>query len=269
MEGQKGNEAPRRKFRPQASPLAFRLLQCEPGRPVHELWEPRSAGDAASCMMWFLISLTAYHSIMNINGKVAVVTGASGGVGLAVATELARRGAEAVALVDRNEQVEQVALSLNELFDRPVAVPMVGDVTDDAFRQSVFDLITARHGTPSICVPAAGSTLDQVCRQGRCPDRLCGDLSGGELPAVAGGPPGRAGLLGAGDARAARRTAEAPGTRAAGSRGRGSRGLSSSSAPPRRRGASARSPTRPPRPDSRESRRHSPARRWSTACGAP
>jgi NAD(P)-dependent dehydrogenase (short-subunit alcohol dehydrogenase family) len=99
---------------------------------------------------------------MNITGKVAVVTGASGGVGLAVATELARHGVEAVALVDRSEQVEQVALSLNELFDRPVAVPMVGDVTNDSFRQSVFDLITARHGTPSICVPAAGSTLDQA-----------------------------------------------------------------------------------------------------------
>jgi NAD(P)-dependent dehydrogenase (short-subunit alcohol dehydrogenase family) len=99
---------------------------------------------------------------MNINGKVAVVTGASGGIGLAVASELARRGAEAVALVDQTEQVEQVALSLNERFDRPVAVPMAGDVTDDTFRQSVFDLITARHGTPSICVPAAAASLDQA-----------------------------------------------------------------------------------------------------------
>src|SRR3954470_18242439 len=98
---------------------------------------------------------------MNITGKVAVVTGASAGVGLAVATELARRGAETVALVDRTEQVEQVALSLNGAFERPVAVPMVGEITDSAFRQSVFDLITARHGTPSICVPAAGNWLDQ------------------------------------------------------------------------------------------------------------
>jgi NAD(P)-dependent dehydrogenase (short-subunit alcohol dehydrogenase family) len=99
---------------------------------------------------------------MNIRGKVAVVTGAAGGIGLAVATEIARRGAEAVALVDHSEQVEQVALSLNQRFDRPVTVPMVGDVTDDAFRQSVFDLITARHGTPRICVPAAAGALDQA-----------------------------------------------------------------------------------------------------------
>jgi NAD(P)-dependent dehydrogenase (short-subunit alcohol dehydrogenase family) len=99
---------------------------------------------------------------MNINGKVAVITGASNGIGLAVAIELARRGAEAVALIDSTDQVEQVALSLNERFDRPVAMAMAGDVTDDGFRQSVFDLITARHGTPRICVPAAAVTLDQA-----------------------------------------------------------------------------------------------------------
>jgi NAD(P)-dependent dehydrogenase (short-subunit alcohol dehydrogenase family) len=99
---------------------------------------------------------------MNIHRAVAVVTGASGGIGRAVATELARRGAEAIALVDLTEQVEQVAGSLNELLGRPVAMPMVGDLTDDSFRQTVFDLIVARHGTPSICVPAPTETLDQV-----------------------------------------------------------------------------------------------------------
>src|SRR5437763_2750128 len=92
--------------------------------------------------------------IMNISGKVAIVTGAAGGVGLAVATELARRGAKAVGLVDRTGQVEEVARSLNDVLGRPVAEPFAGDITDADFRQQAFDLITARHGTPSICVPA-------------------------------------------------------------------------------------------------------------------
>ena len=35
---------------------------------------------------------------MNIKNKVAVITGAAGGIGRAVAIELARRGAKAVAL---------------------------------------------------------------------------------------------------------------------------------------------------------------------------
>jgi NAD(P)-dependent dehydrogenase (short-subunit alcohol dehydrogenase family) len=99
---------------------------------------------------------------MNISGKVAVVTGASSGIGRAVATELARRGAETVALVDRTEAVNEVARALNDGFERSVAVPMAGDIVDDAFRQEVYDLITARHGTPTICVPAAANTREQA-----------------------------------------------------------------------------------------------------------
>jgi len=99
---------------------------------------------------------------MNINGKVAIVTGAAGGIGLAVATELAKRGAKAVALVDRSDKVDEVARSLNDVLDRTVAEPLVGDITDAGFRQQAFDLVTARHGTPSICVPATGVTRDQA-----------------------------------------------------------------------------------------------------------
>src|SRR5258707_9666301 len=99
---------------------------------------------------------------MNISGKVAIVTGAAGGIGLAVATELAKRGAKAVALVDRSDKVDEVARSLNDVLDRTVAEPLVGDITDAGFRQQAFDLVTARHGTPSICVPATGVTRDQA-----------------------------------------------------------------------------------------------------------
>jgi NAD(P)-dependent dehydrogenase (short-subunit alcohol dehydrogenase family) len=99
---------------------------------------------------------------MNITGKVAVVTGAARGIGLAVATELARRGAQVVALVDRTALVEEAARALNDAHERTVAVPLVGDITDTSFRQQTFDLITARHGTPSICVPAAGFSGEQA-----------------------------------------------------------------------------------------------------------
>jgi len=40
---------------------------------------------------------------VRIEGTVAVVTGAASGIGLATALALARRGADTVVLVDRNE----------------------------------------------------------------------------------------------------------------------------------------------------------------------
>jgi NAD(P)-dependent dehydrogenase (short-subunit alcohol dehydrogenase family) len=99
---------------------------------------------------------------MKISDRVAVVTGAASGIGLAVANELAARGARAIALVDRSDNVEEVARTINERVDRRLAEPFLGDTTDAGFRQQVYDVISARHGTPTICVPAAGITRDQI-----------------------------------------------------------------------------------------------------------
>src|SRR5437870_2585824 len=98
---------------------------------------------------------------MEIKGKVAVITGAASGIGEAVARVLARRGVKALALIDRSAMVEQVAASLKVGSpDRVEMDAFVGDVSDPAFRQDVFDQVIARHGVPAICVPAAGITRD-------------------------------------------------------------------------------------------------------------
>jgi len=99
---------------------------------------------------------------MNIQGKCAVVTGAASGIGQAVAMELAERGARAVALVDRSEDVLKVARMINDRMQTPLAEAMIGDTTDDAFRVKTFDLMTAKYGPPAICIPAAGITRDQL-----------------------------------------------------------------------------------------------------------
>ncbi|MEA2631589.1 MAG: 3-oxoacyl-[acyl-carrier protein] reductase [Chloroflexota bacterium] len=99
---------------------------------------------------------------MRFSGRVAVVTGAASGIGQAVAIELANRGVKAIALVDRSDNVVEVARSINENSEHPVAEPMIGDTSDASFRQQVYDLMTARHGVPSICIPAAGITRDQI-----------------------------------------------------------------------------------------------------------
>jgi 3-oxoacyl-[acyl-carrier protein] reductase len=99
---------------------------------------------------------------MDIHNQVAVITGAAGGIGRAVAGELARRGARKIALVDRTECVATASQELNDEFGRAVALPFSGDVTDPAFRRYVFDGMTADNGPVTICVPAAGITRDDL-----------------------------------------------------------------------------------------------------------
>jgi 3-oxoacyl-[acyl-carrier protein] reductase len=99
---------------------------------------------------------------MEFTGKVAVITGAASGIGRAVAGELARRDVRAMALVDLGEAVDGIAAEINAKSRRPIAYAYRGDVTDGVFRASVFDSISSQVDTPSICVPAAGITRDEL-----------------------------------------------------------------------------------------------------------
>ena len=99
---------------------------------------------------------------MNIKDAVAVVTGAAGGIGRALALELARRGASGIALVDRSEAVQQVAHAINEFAGKPIAVGYSGDATEATFRKGVYQEMAQSHGLINICVPAAGITRDTL-----------------------------------------------------------------------------------------------------------
>jgi NAD(P)-dependent dehydrogenase (short-subunit alcohol dehydrogenase family) len=99
---------------------------------------------------------------MNIKGSVAVITGAAGGIGRALALELAKRKASGLALVDQSEAVQQVAKAINELAGSKVAIGYYGDATDAKFRKYVYEDIAAGQGRVNICVPAAGITRDSL-----------------------------------------------------------------------------------------------------------
>jgi NAD(P)-dependent dehydrogenase (short-subunit alcohol dehydrogenase family) len=99
---------------------------------------------------------------MNVQGRVALVTGGGSGIGEATALELARRGAKKVIVVDRGDHGETAARKINERLERSVAEAFIGDVSDDAFRARVFDEVTGRYGPVSMCVPAAGITRDAL-----------------------------------------------------------------------------------------------------------
>ncbi len=100
---------------------------------------------------------------MEIQGTVAIVTGAGSGIGEAVSLELVRRGVKAIGLVDVNPCATQLAGSINQFTNNRVqALACIGDVTDEAFRRQVFDEISAKWGPVRIFVPAAGITRDSL-----------------------------------------------------------------------------------------------------------
>jgi NAD(P)-dependent dehydrogenase (short-subunit alcohol dehydrogenase family) len=99
---------------------------------------------------------------MGFTNKVAVITGGASGIGRAVATAMARRNVAAVALVDVNPAVDEVAAALNAEIGRDFVVPFRGDTTDPAFRAGVFDAISRGRSPVSLCVPAAGITRDEL-----------------------------------------------------------------------------------------------------------
>ena len=109
-----------------------------------------------------LSGLLAGGKTMKIKGSVALITGAASGIGEAAARELANRDIEKVVLVDRSDSAYELAESINEKHGREVALVKIGDTTNDTFRTSVYDEVTANHGVISICVPAAGITRDAL-----------------------------------------------------------------------------------------------------------
>ncbi|MCC7264606.1 MAG: SDR family oxidoreductase [Candidatus Latescibacteria bacterium] len=91
---------------------------------------------------------------IELKGKVAVVTGASRGLGRQVAVELAAQGA-AVALVARGAAaLEEVAAQLRRAGQQALAVP--ADVTEVQQVASLKTRVEAELGVPTILINAAG-----------------------------------------------------------------------------------------------------------------
>jgi 3-oxoacyl-[acyl-carrier protein] reductase len=97
--------------------------------------------------------------MFDLTGKVAVVTGASRGIGRAIATALAAQGATVVAAA-RGDHAEAVAAELMSQGRRAEAVAL--DVTDAAAVERLPGLVVERHGRIDIIVSNAGIARDQL-----------------------------------------------------------------------------------------------------------
>ena len=94
--------------------------------------------------------------ILSVQGKIAVVTGASGKLGERYCRLLAGRGATVVAAARRLDRLETLAGEVAGI------VPVRCDVTDDSQLQRLVE-VAAEHGGPDIVVNNAG-TSDAVVR---------------------------------------------------------------------------------------------------------
>ena len=89
---------------------------------------------------------------MNPQGKTALITGASSGIGAATAQELARAGARVILVARRPDQLSKVASSIGE-----AASFYTTDLRDAAAVASLSDRVTSEIGTPDIIVNNAGA----------------------------------------------------------------------------------------------------------------
>jgi 3-oxoacyl-[acyl-carrier protein] reductase len=97
---------------------------------------------------------------MTFSGRVALVTGASQGIGRACALKLAQAGATLALAARGQEKLEELAREIETTGGKAAAFPL--DVSDEEQIKSVFKAAIAQFGKIDILVNNAGITRDQL-----------------------------------------------------------------------------------------------------------
>ena len=105
----------------------------------------------------------------DLTGRRAIITGASSGIGRALAIELARKGVDLVLLARRADRLEEVAAEVAKLNRRAICI--AGDVTDPQARERALDAARDQLGGLDILINNAG-----IAAHGRFADASPGRL---------------------------------------------------------------------------------------------
>jgi NAD(P)-dependent dehydrogenase (short-subunit alcohol dehydrogenase family) len=97
-----------------------------------------------------------FSDLFKLDGKVALVTGASSGIGVGLARGLARAGADVVVTARRKEMIEQTAAMIRSYGVKATA--LTADITDEAQLEGLIDAVVAEYGHLDIMVNNAGFT---------------------------------------------------------------------------------------------------------------
>ncbi|MFJ6520500.1 SDR family oxidoreductase [Streptomyces filamentosus] len=102
-------------------------------------------------------ALTASSAVAPLRGRVAVVTGASSGIGEAAAARLASLGARVVVLARRAERLDELVARIGK--DGGSALAIAADVTDRAAVRAAADRVEAELGGADLLFNNAGVML--------------------------------------------------------------------------------------------------------------
>src|SRR5215831_16992719 len=97
---------------------------------------------------------------MSLSGRVALVTGASQGIGRACALKLAEAGATVTAAARNHEKLNELVAQIAATGGIGVAFPL--DVADEEQIKTAFKAVLSQFGKIDILVNNAGITKDQL-----------------------------------------------------------------------------------------------------------
>jgi NADP-dependent 3-hydroxy acid dehydrogenase YdfG len=95
----------------------------------------------------------------SLAGRIAIVTGASAGIGAACARDLAARGASVVINARRGDRIQELADDVNAQAGAERVATAPGDAADDHTIDRLFGVATDRFGEPDLVVVNAGRGL--------------------------------------------------------------------------------------------------------------
>jgi 3-oxoacyl-[acyl-carrier protein] reductase len=95
---------------------------------------------------------------LGLEGKVAVVTGSSKGIGKAIAVELAREGCRVVLSARGEKDLEEAAEEVRRTAGDGAVLAVAADVTRADETEGLIDATVARYGTVDVLVNNAGGT---------------------------------------------------------------------------------------------------------------